>query len=64
MTRLYFKQNEIIFFNALIKMVENNINNENKINITAFTIAKETGLTYRTVRNKLKQLQGKLNNEL
>ena len=64
MTRLYFKQNEIIFFNALINMVENNINNENKINITAFTIAKETGLTYRTVRNKLKQLQGKLNNEL
>ncbi|MGE4384146.1 MAG: replication/maintenance protein RepL [Arcobacter sp.] len=64
MTRLYFKQNEILFFNALINMVENNINNENKINITAFTIAKETGLTYRTVRNKLKQLQGKLNNEL
>lgn len=64
MTRLYFKQNEILFFNALINMLENNINNENKINITAFTIAKETGLTYRTVRNKLKQLQGKLNNEL
>lgn len=64
MTRLYFKQNEILFFNVLINMVENNINNENKINITAFTIAKETGLTYRTVRNKLKQLQGKLNNEL
>lgn len=64
MTRLYFKQNEILFFNALINMVENNINNENKINITAFTIAKETGLAYRTVRNKLKQLQGKLNNEL
>lgn len=64
MTRLYFKQNEILFFNALINMVENNINNENKINITAFTIAKESGLTYRTVRNKLKQLQGKLNNEL
>ena len=64
MTRLYFKQNEILFFNALINMVENNINNENKINITAFTIAKQTGLTYRTVRNKLKQLQGKLNNEL
>lgn len=64
MTRLYFKQNEILFFNALINMVENNINNENKINITAFTIAKETGLTYRTVRNKLKQLQGKLSNEL
>jgi hypothetical protein len=57
MDRYYFKTNEITILKKLCELVECNIINENKINITAFTIAKETGLSYPTVRNKLKKIK-------
>lgn len=57
MDRYYFKTNEITIIKKLCELVEFNITNDNKINITAFTIAKELGLPYNTIRNKLKKLK-------
>lgn len=57
MNRFYFKHNEIQILKTVCNMLDHNSQNENKVNITAFTIAKETGLDYHTVRNKLKKIK-------
>ncbi|QKF73277.1 hypothetical protein AFAEC_1128 [Aliarcobacter faecis] len=56
MSRLYFKQNEILVLNAMCELVQDNIENEKKINISAFTIAKRCGISYNAVRRNIKRL--------
>lgn len=61
MIRLYFKENEIIFLKTICKLLENNIDknnlrNEQKINVNAFTIAKKSGISYDTVRKNIRKI--------
>lgn len=61
MIRLYFKENEIIFLKTICKLLENNIDknnlrNEQKVNVNAFTIAKKSGISYDTVRKNIRKI--------
>lgn len=55
---LYLKQNEIIFLKTVCMMLDNNITNDSKSNITAYQIAKKSGVSYNTIRKNINKIIG------
>jgi hypothetical protein len=52
-----FKENELKIFKSICHLIEFNTNNNNKVNINYYTLSKDSGVSYNTVRNKIKQLK-------
>ncbi len=60
MTRIYFNQYEIIIIKSISNLIDKRRNEESirkKININAFSISKDTGLSYDTVKKYLNKLK-------
>lgn len=60
MTRIYFNQYEIIIIKSISNLIDKRKNEESirkKININAFSISKDTGLSYDTVKKYLNKLK-------
>jgi hypothetical protein len=55
---LYLKQNEIIFLKTVCTMLEDNINNDSKSNISVYQIAKKSGVSYKTIRKNINKIIG------
>ena len=55
---LYLKQNEIIFLKTLCIMLEDNIRNDSKSNISVYQIAKKSGVSYKTIRKNINKIIG------
>lgn len=55
---LYLKQNEIIFLKTVCTMLEDNINNDSKSNISVYQIAKKSGVSYNTIRKNINKIIG------
>ena len=53
---IYFKDNEIAFLKTICLMLDDNVKGESK-NITAYTIAKNSGVSYNTVRKNIKKIK-------
>ncbi len=56
MNRLYFTNYEVKFLKTVCYLIDENIKNKKKINISAFQIAKKSGISYNTVRNNIKKI--------
>ena len=60
MTRIYFNQYEIIIIKSISNLIDKRRNEESirkKININAFSISKDTGLSYDTVKKYLNKFK-------
>ena len=60
MTRIYFNQYEITIIKSISNLIDKRRNEESirkKININAFSISKDTGLSYDTVKKYLNRLK-------
>ena len=60
MNRIYFNQYEIIIIKSISNLIDKRRNEESirkKININAFSISKDTGLSYDTVKKYLNKLK-------
>ena len=60
MTRIYFNQYEITIIKSISNLIDKRRNEESirkKININAFSISKDTGLSYDTVKKYLNKLK-------
>ena len=55
---LYLKQNEIIFLKTVCTMLEDNINNDSKSNISVYQISKKSGVSYNTIRKNINKIIG------
>ncbi len=55
---LYLKQNEIIFLKTVCTMLEDNIINDSKSNISVYQIAKKSGVSYKTIRKNINKIIG------
>ncbi len=59
MLRIYITENELNLIRSVCKLIELNILNDDKKNISCYQIAKDIGISYNTVRksiNKIKEL--------
>ena len=59
MLRIYITENELNLIKSVCRLIEINIENDDKKNISCYQIAKEVGISYNTVRksiNKIKEL--------
>lgn len=54
---IYFNVKEIVFLKTICLMLDDNVKGENK-NITAYTIAKNSGVSYNTVRKNINKIIG------
>lgn len=53
---IYLKDNEILFLKTVCSMLEDNVKGESK-NITAYSIAKNSGVSYKTIRKNIKKIK-------
>ena len=59
MLRIYITENELNLIKSVCRLIEINIENDVKKNISCYQIAKDIGISYNTVRksiNKIKEL--------
>lgn len=56
--QLYLKQNEITFLKTVCSMLEENIYNDSKNKISAYQIAKKSGVSYKTIRKNINKIIG------
>ena len=59
MLRIYITENELNLIKSVCRLIEINIENDEKKNISCYQIAKDIGISYNTVRksiNKIKEL--------
>lgn len=57
MIKKTFKENELKILKSICNLIEFNVNNDNKVNINYYTLCVDSGVSYNTVRNKIKKLK-------
>lgn len=54
---IYFNRKEIVFLKTICSMLDDKVRGQDK-NITAYTIAKNSGVSYNTVRKNINKIIG------